>query len=139
MRDAVSGDTAIRAPLLALLASVALGGCSVAHQMSNVQPVSLTTGIVSGHVLNAQSGQPVFDATLLLLDEHGDSLRDDQQHESRSYSPDGAYRFISVRPGSYRLRTRAAGFSPDTSDVFGVTVNGITTVDMRLRPLPAPN
>jgi len=120
-------------------ATALLAGCGVVRQMSNVQPVSMTTGIVSGHVLNDQSGQPVVDATLRLLDEHGDSLRDDQQHESRSYGPDGAYRFISVHPGSYRLRARAAGFSPDTSAAFAVTVNAIVTVDLRLRPLPAPN
>ena len=119
--------------------TVLLGSCGVVRQMSNVQPVSLTTGIISGHVVNDQSGQPVFDAVLLLLDEHGDALRDDQQHESRSYAPDGAYRFISVVPGSYRLRTRAAGFSPDTSVAFAVTVNGIATVDVRLHPLPTPN
>jgi hypothetical protein len=129
----------IRAPLFAGAAAALLGACGLVHQMSNVQPVSTTTGIVSGHVRNAQSGQPVFDATLLLLDEHGDTLSDDQQHESRSYAPDGAYRFISVRPGSYRLRTRAAGFNPDTTDVFAVTVNGITTVDPLLHPLPAPD
>lgn len=120
-------------------ATVQLGSCGVVRQVSNVQPVSLTTGIISGHVVNDQSSQPVFDAALLLLDEHGDSLRDDQQHESRSYAPDAAYRFISVRPGSYRLRARAAGFRPDTSDVFAVTVNAIVTVDVRLHPLPAPN
>ena len=139
MAETASCDPKIRACLLALGATVLLGGCGVVHQMSNVQPVSLTTGIISGHVVNDQSGQPVFDSALLLLDEHGNSLRDDQQHESRSYAPDGAYRFISVLPGSYRLRARAAGFSPDTSAVFAVTVNAIVTVDVRLHPLPGPN
>jgi hypothetical protein len=139
MRKIASCDPKIRAALRSLAAGALLAGCGVAHQLSNVQPVSLTTGIVSGQVVNDESGQPVFDAVLLLLDERGDSLRDDQQHESRSYAPDGAYRFISVRPGSYRLRVRAAGFSPDTSHAFAVTVNGITTVDVRLRPLPAPD
>jgi hypothetical protein len=48
-------------------------------------------------------------------------------------------RFSRCSRVSYRLRARAAGFRPDTSDVFAVTVNAIVTVDVRLHPLPAPN
>jgi protocatechuate 3,4-dioxygenase beta subunit len=119
--------------------TVALGGCRIVRELSNVQPVSLTTGIVSGHILDDRNGRPVPDAAILLLDANGDSLRDDQQHESRANHADGAYRFISVRPGTYRLRALAPGFDPSTSIEFAVTVNAITAVDLRLRLRANPN
>jgi hypothetical protein len=127
----------VRLPAL-VAATAALAGCGVVRALSNVQPVSLTTAIVSGHVLNDRNSQSTPDAAVLLLDANGDSLRDDQQHQSRTYPPDGVYRFINVRPGTYRLKASAPGFSSATSDEFAVSVNAMTTVDLRLRPSAAP-
>ena len=122
-------------PLAVVVMLVA--GCGVVRQMSNVQPVSLTTGIVSGHVLDDWTGRPIEDVSVLLLDANGDSLSDDQQHQARAYGPDGAFRFISVRPGTYRLRASASGFDPSTSEPFVVTVNASTIIDLRLRSAQA--
>jgi 5-hydroxyisourate hydrolase-like protein (transthyretin family) len=127
-----------RLPLL-IAAVVALGGCRVARELSNVQPVSLTTGIVSGVVLDAASGQPAPDASIWLLDANGDSLRDDQQHMARAQPPKGAFRFVSVRPGTYRLRASAPGFDPALSVEFTVTVNTVVTVNLSLQPAETPD
>ena len=122
--------------LLVALAAVA-GGCRVVHELQNVQPVSLDSGIISGTVLDDRDGSPITNATLVLLTAAGDTLTDQQQHQSRTYAPDGAYRFVSAHPGTHRLRALVPGFAPNTSDGFAVTINATTEISFRVR-LAAP-
>src|SRR5690606_21151358 len=83
------------------------------------------TGTVKGKIIDAQTGEPISFAGVLLI-----------QNETRKGAvqsdAEGVYKFNSVIPGTYDIKVQYVGF-PDKL-VVGVVVNAnrITTFDIEM-------
>lgn len=87
--------------------------------------VAQATGQVSGVVYDP-AGQAVPDANVELTDGATAAMR------STTTGPDGAYAFLLVNPGTYRIRTTATGFKAMNVEKIEVQVNGTSRVDLHL-------
>ena len=129
-----SPSAAVRAAHLwfsVAVAAGAIGGCTAVRSLSDVQPVSLTTGIVRGTVVSDSTGEAIVGATLLLGVRAGAPR--DSMMRAFSFPPDGVFRFTGVLPGAYVLQASADGYSTATVEVRLVTRNEIVTVRIELR------
>lgn len=99
---------------------------SVPLAVSAQSPDSL--GSVQGSVRDAH-GAPVAKASVSLQDEKGTQI------QIISADEQGAYRFSGVKPGTYTLHARSAGFDGASSGSFVVGQGELKTVDVTLRNL----
>jgi iron complex outermembrane receptor protein len=78
---------------------------------------------LSGRLLNAVSGEPIPNATVLL-----EELRRETQSDS-----DGAFSFDNVPPGAYHVSVRTEGYSSRRTDVT-VSASSASPVEVRVDP-----
>lgn len=74
-----------------------------------VTPAAARAQTVQGRVTEAESGDPVAGAIVLLLDEGG------TRRGATLSDPSGAYRVTAPGPGTYRLRVERVGYAASTS------------------------
>jgi len=117
-------------------AAVAVGtlllGCKAKQQLEDIQPFSLTTGVVRGRVLDQATGQGITGASVHLVDRSGADV--EGQTAIAYVNPDGEFTFPNVNPGTYRLRAEAPNHEPETSDEFAMDVNTTFSHEFKLRP-----
>lgn len=100
-----------RKTLVSLLASMVASGTVLAQ-----------SGTITGAVTTADGGRPVSGAQVSVLGTSRGGVTGE----------DGRYTIV-VDPGTYRLRVRRIGFSPDSASGVVVTAGGITTQDFQMK------
>ena len=88
----------------------------------------LNAQVISGLVLNAANGEPIADASVVLLDKEGAIKR------GYLTEADGLYTLICPKPGTYTLRVGGMGFPPWDSPPMKVAKD--QTVDFTVRLFP---
>lgn len=136
-----SGDLAVsrrvraprHAPAAARLALFAMlvTGCGVVHQLSNVEPLNLSAGLVKGRVTDDRTGRGIREGSVHLLDTAGAPVQG--QTAVAWLDTAGQYRFPNVHPGSYRLRVDVPGYEAKRSDPFSIEPTITFEVNFALR------
>lgn len=124
--------TRIGSFIVTLATLVVCASCAATRELSNMDPISFTSGIISGSVTDSLTQQPVVGAEVTLLTAEKDTAGD-QHAKTFSFSPRGEYRFDNVRPGSYVLRVTAAGYDTTVRAVRKIDAGERYTVVFRLR------
>jgi len=94
----------------------------------DVNPLTASTGVVTGHV-TSREGKDLVGAGQVLSN-------DDETYKTTTTSADpGAYRFSGVTPGTYTLTTQLFGYVTDSVTVE-VTAGGTVTEDRTLAVQP---
>lgn len=88
-------------------------------------PTPLAAQIIQGIVRDAATGQPVADASVVLLDRGG------RIHRGTLTEADGLYALVCPKAGSYTVRVGGPGLS--TWDSPPIEVGGTETVDFEIR------
>jgi hypothetical protein len=81
-----------------------------------------TTGKISGRVVDAESGEPLPGANVLI----------DGTNQGGATDVDGYYFIINVRPGSYTVKSTMIGYQTITKTGVSVVVDRTSTVDFNL-------
>ncbi|WP_246050267.1 TonB-dependent receptor domain-containing protein [Neolewinella litorea] len=84
-------------------------------------------GTIRGQVLDAQSGDPVEFATIVLLSADGE-----QQINGTLSETDGSFKLVNVAPGDYRLKASFLGYLEQTLDEVKTTKR---SPDLTLEPI----
>ncbi len=101
-----------RKTFVSLLATLAANGA-----------VGAQSGTITGSVTTADGGRPISRVQVVVV---GNAL-------GGVTGDDGRYTIV-LDPGTYRLRVRRIGFSPDSANGVVVTGGGVTTRDFQLTP-----
>lgn len=115
------------------MAASCLGSCAVARELSQVEPLNLSSGAVTGAVTDSVTGRPLVGAAVRLLLPTGEPATD-QTSLTYAFAPEGAFRFDAVRPGSYLLRASLAGYDSVTVVLRQVNAGERHSVNFRLPP-----
>ncbi|HEX2080929.1 MAG TPA: carboxypeptidase-like regulatory domain-containing protein [Longimicrobium sp.] len=81
---------------------------------------------VNGRLLDAETGAPIAGATLLLVNEQGQTV-----HSVVSNGA-GGFELRAPAPGIYRLRASRLGYREGTSRPVDLAANGVLSVELRL-------
>ncbi len=90
------------------------------------------TGTVAGRVFDADSGDPIAAATVV-LEADGDAAAGEPRQEVGTTDAEGAFRFDSLPAGSYRLSFAKSGYSGSRLEDIAVRAGQTTRADF---PLP---
>ena len=101
-----------RKTFVSLLATLAANGT-----------VGAQSGTITGSVTTADGGRPISRVQVVVVGTAQGGVTGD----------DGRYTIV-LDPGTYRLRVRRIGFSPDSANGVVVTSGGVTTRDFQLTP-----
>lgn len=116
-----------------LLTALLAASCAVQRELSQVEPINLSDGTITGVVTDSVSGRALVGAAVRLLQPSGEPVTG-QQDMTYAYAPDGRYWFGSVRPGSYLLRASFGGHDSLTVAVDDVKAGERRSIAMPLRP-----
>lgn len=117
-----------------------LAGAAALPQATPAQNAEAVAGSISGRVLDAESGAPLPGAQVLLEPLAVNGARGPQRERpARSATTDalGAYAFVALRPGRYRVMIQRLGYESRQMEVD--LVNGASAqVSQALRPQSVP-
>ncbi|MBK7141885.1 MAG: TonB-dependent receptor [bacterium] len=85
---------------------------------------SAHAGSLTGRVLDAETGNPISDVNIRLIETDQTDASDNK----------GIFQFTTVTDGTYHLIATHVAYDP--SDTLTVTVNGATVFDLTLAPMP---
>lgn len=109
-------------------AGVKIGGWIAALALMLAAPAAAQpgAGTVSGSILDAQRGQPIPGARVVLLPDQGDAVPSDDAAltpgaRAAVSGEDGGYRFTGIAAGRYRLHVSRVGYRGST---LGVELRG---------------
>lgn len=91
-------------------------------------PCPATAQSVRGWVKNAATGQPVVDASVVLLNKDGRVVR------GTLTEPDGGYRLVAPEKGRYKLRVGGAGFVAQDSPEIELRRDEVAELSFMLVP-----
>jgi hypothetical protein len=122
--------------LFGLAAAVTLIGCAPVRQAwdeaHSAQPISLSTGVLAGQVLDALTGAGLAAGRVDLLGDDGQPITD---QPATAWVQRGDFRFATARPGTYRLRVSADGYRTHLSEPVRVHAGQTFTTRVELQPL----
>ncbi|HKK92301.1 MAG TPA: TonB-dependent receptor, partial [Longimicrobiales bacterium] len=107
-------------PLLLALALFAVA------PVSDLAADALQAGVVTGRTLEAESGEPIVGAEVVLRDLRGTVVR-----SSRS-GPDGRFRLDDLAPGRYALQATRLGYAAAARTNVEVTAAALIEVDLAM-------
>jgi len=89
-----------------------------------------SNGSISGRIVD-DNGDPIESATVILLDEDGNTIK------TVTTDSDGSYEFTEIEYGSYSLYITATGYNPETTDTYAIDEDNLeeTISDIALTPL----
>ena len=90
-----------------------------------LSPAAAAAQSVSGRLLDAESGQPIPTAAILLL--RGDSIV-----RTTTTNGEGVFVVTAPEPGSYRIRSEHIAYQPATSESMAIGANERVILDLRL-------
>ncbi len=103
------------------LSAFAAGAISLA-----TQPGGACAQVLTGHVIEGESGKPVRHATLELLDQRARIL------VRVNVDSAGAFRVRQWEPGKYQLKAKALGYATASSAAFDLATGDVVDVTIRL-------
>ena len=96
---------------------------SLLATLAAIGTVGAQSGTITGSVTTADGGRPISRVQVVVVGTAQGGVTGD----------DGRYTIV-LDPGTYRLRVRRIGFSPDSANGVVVTSGGVTTRDFQLTP-----
>lgn len=94
-----------------------------------------TTGKISGRILDAESGEPLVGANVLIEWVWNDGKKSEIFHkQGASTDLEGYFAILNISPGTYSVKTIMIGYTAVTMDQVHTEIDRTTTVNFELKP-----
>jgi len=88
------------------------------------------SGKISGTVTNAETGEPLAGANVIVIERDGESI----SNRGAAADMEGNYFIVNLPPGNYTVRTSMMGYQAVKKTGINVDVNHTTTINFALEP-----